>query len=359
MYRTLFRSSRVRVAAFVIAGLWLLQPLPAKPPLAAPGPATILESEQTIVAVLAADAAGRTTALADGFFVKGDVVATSYAAIRRVKDVSSLRIKLAGRDHLETVKQIAAFDESLDVALLALSSSVGLPYYLSASERVALGETVHLPAQSGTPAGTPLKATLDRIWNHTGHCFLVISPRVTNTYGGPVINSDNKLIGIIVRPPDSDESVNYAVHVSLVADLIARVNRPGGAGAEASRRSGNCLDEVVKDYGPPPPPPPRPSDTMSPPKIIRKSGRLFQESATRRFAPSYPEEAKEAGVSGAVVVEVTVDEQGNVIAARAISGHSLLKDAAVAAARQWRFKPTTLSGIPVKVIGTITFNFNL
>jgi protein TonB len=60
-----------------------------------------------------------------------------------------------------------------------------------------------------------------------------------------------------------------------------------------------------------------------------------------------------------VVVEVTVDEAGNVISARPISGHPLLKDAAVAAAKGWKFSPTMLTGVPVKVIGTITFNFNL
>jgi TonB family protein len=96
-----------------------------------------------------------------------------------------------------------------------------------------------------------------------------------------------------------------------------------------------------------------------PPKIIRKSGGVFQSSAISRVEPTYPPLAKAAQVSGAVVVEVTVDEQGDVVAARAISGHPLLKDAAIAAARGWKFSPTQLSGVPVKVIGTITFNFNL
>lgn len=96
-----------------------------------------------------------------------------------------------------------------------------------------------------------------------------------------------------------------------------------------------------------------------PPKIIRKSGGVFQGSATRRVEPTYPPLAKAARVSGSVVVEVTVDEEGNVISARALSGHPLLKDAAVGAARGWRFKPTLLQGEPVKVIGTITFNFNM
>lgn len=86
------------------------------------------------------------------------------------------------------------------------------------------------------------------------------------------------------------------------------------------------------------------------------SGGVLAGSATKRVELTYPPLAKAAGISGAVVVEVTVDEAGKVIAARALSGHPLLKDAAVAAARGWEFTPTQLSGQPVKVIGTITFN---
>lgn len=95
------------------------------------------------------------------------------------------------------------------------------------------------------------------------------------------------------------------------------------------------------------------------PKVIRKSGGVLQQSAVKRVEPVYPPMAKTAKVSGPVVVELTVDEEGNVIAAKAVSGHPLLKDAAVEAAKGWKFNPTTLSGHPVKVIGNITFNFNL
>ncbi len=58
-----------------------------------------------------------------------------------------------------------------------------------------------------------------------------------------------------------------------------------------------------------------------------------------------------------VVVQVTVDESGNVMAAKAVSGHPLLQAAAVAAARQARFTPTLLSGKPVKISGMITYDF--
>jgi TonB family protein len=95
------------------------------------------------------------------------------------------------------------------------------------------------------------------------------------------------------------------------------------------------------------------------PKVIRKSGGVLQASATRRVEPAYPPLAKAAHISGSVVVELTIDETGDVVRAQVISGHPLLKDAAVEAALGWKFQPTMLQGVPVKVVGTITFNFSL
>ncbi|MFL6336373.1 MAG: M56 family metallopeptidase [Pyrinomonadaceae bacterium] len=75
--------------------------------------------------------------------------------------------------------------------------------------------------------------------------------------------------------------------------------------------------------------------------------------------PEYPPIAKAAGAEGTVSVRVTVDEEGNVVAARAVSGHPLLQAAAVDAARAAKFKPTFLEGKPVKVIGVISYEFTL
>jgi TonB family protein len=73
--------------------------------------------------------------------------------------------------------------------------------------------------------------------------------------------------------------------------------------------------------------------------------------------PEYPSMARAARAAGTVNVLVTIDEMGKVIAARAISGHPLLRDAAEAAAKEARFKPTIFSGQPVKVTGIIFYNF--
>jgi TonB family protein len=89
------------------------------------------------------------------------------------------------------------------------------------------------------------------------------------------------------------------------------------------------------------------------------SGGVLNGKATNLVKPSYPAAAKAVRASGAVNVQVTIDEEGNVISATAVSGHPLLRAASVAAARQSKFSPTTLQGQAVKVTGVIVYNFVL
>ena len=101
-----------------------------------------------------------------------------------------------------------------------------------------------------------------------------------------------------------------------------------------------------------PPPPAAPTPPRAP-----ISGGVLNGKAISLPKPAYPPIARQAHASGTVVVQVTIDENGNVISARAVSGHPLLQAVAVNAARSARFSPTKLSGQPVKVTGVITYNF--
>lgn len=84
---------------------------------------------------------------------------------------------------------------------------------------------------------------------------------------------------------------------------------------------------------------------------------VVNKRATSLPKPTYPPAAKAVKASGAVTVEVLIDEQGDVVSASAVSGHPLLRQAAVQAARQSKFKPTLISGQPVKISGIIVYNF--
>ena len=73
--------------------------------------------------------------------------------------------------------------------------------------------------------------------------------------------------------------------------------------------------------------------------------------------PPYPRAAAAVRAEGTVSVQVTIDESGDVVSAEAISGHPLLRSAAVEAAKDAKFRPTIKDGIAVPVTGVITYNF--
>lgn len=76
-------------------------------------------------------------------------------------------------------------------------------------------------------------------------------------------------------------------------------------------------------------------------------------------AAAYPQAASAAHVEGAVKVEAVVDKSGNVAAARVISGPPQLRDAALNAVQQWRYKPYVLGGKPRQFTTQALMEFEL
>jgi protein TonB len=98
--------------------------------------------------------------------------------------------------------------------------------------------------------------------------------------------------------------------------------------------------------------------TLSTPRPRKPiSGGVLNGKALSLPTPVYPAIARAARASGTVVVQVLIDEDGKVVEANAVSGHPLLQTAAKDAALQAVFRPTKLSGRPVKVTGVVTYNF--
>jgi protein TonB len=96
---------------------------------------------------------------------------------------------------------------------------------------------------------------------------------------------------------------------------------------------------------------------VEPRKTLLVSGGVVNGQATSLPKPVYPQTAKAVNAGGEVSVQVMIDENGKVISAKAISGHPLLRPVSEQAARNAKFKPTTLSKQPVKVTGVIIYNF--
>jgi periplasmic protein TonB len=157
----------------------------------------------------------------------------------------------------------------------------------------------------------------------------------------------------------TNKTLNIAIGDRNVGDVNAVPTGgpvgPVGVGGGGGGGGGGAPKVETSDE---PPPPPAPKPTPEKPKTI-VSGGVLNGKAISKPQPAYPPIAKAARAQGTVTVQIVVDESGRVISASAVSGHPLLQQAAVAAARQARFSPTLLSGQPVKVSGVITYNFVL
>ena len=88
-----------------------------------------------------------------------------------------------------------------------------------------------------------------------------------------------------------------------------------------------------------------------------KRQEIAQPLLLKAIEAYYPPEAKARNVAGAVLIEFVLDESGNVTTPRVVVGHSLLREAAIAASKGWKFEPRKIRGEPKRLLGVITFCF--
>jgi TonB family protein len=132
------------------------------------------------------------------------------------------------------------------------------------------------------------------------------------------------------------------------AELRANVPQTLRGASSGVDFSMNGLPPGGSLHGGPPPPPDGP---------VRVGGNIRQPVKITDAAPVLPETARQAGIRGVVIVEITVGPDGGIRDAKIIRSIPLLDKAALDAVRQWRYEPTLLNGTPVPVTMTVTVNF--
>ena len=126
------------------------------------------------------------------------------------------------------------------------------------------------------------------------------------------------------------------------------VRVPPGIGVAGSALS-SLINPAVS-----PPPPAAPS-----PERIRVGGLTTAAKLIKEIKPTYPPLALQARISGTVRLEGIIGPDGTVQDLKVISGHPLLREEAIKAAKQWRYQPGSLNGVPIAVTTTMDVNFAL
>jgi len=133
---------------------------------------------------------------------------------------------------------------------------------------------------------------------------------------------------------------------------------PGGVpGGAAGGVIGGIIGSVPT-AAPPPPPPPKVDKPVTPQRI-RVGGNVQAAKLIRQPKPVYPPLAKQARISGHVILNAIIGKDGTIQNLSVASGHPLLVPAAMEAVKQWVYQPTLLNGEPVEVVTTIDVNFTL
>ena len=95
------------------------------------------------------------------------------------------------------------------------------------------------------------------------------------------------------------------------------------------------------------------------PQRVRVSSGVIAGQGLSQPQPTYPPLAKQARISGKVILHALISKEGTIEGLTLVSGHPMLAPSAIEAVKRWKYRPYLLNGEPVQVDTTIEVNFNL
>jgi periplasmic protein TonB len=172
-------------------------------------------------------------------------------------------------------------------------------------------------------------------------------PLIKAAAAHPRFITGGKLFAPTIIPKQVAEIKEEPIEPDSFAGLAGGV--PGGVpGGQMGGVIGGVLGTAA-----PKPLPPMPGKSAP----VRVGGRVRPPKAVVQIRPEYPPLARQARIQGQVQIDAVLDEQGNVMEMKVVSGPPLLYQSALDALKKWKYEPTYLNDQPIAVqmIVTITF----
>jgi protein TonB len=218
---------------------------------------------------------------------------------------------------------------AVGVHIVLLTALIVVPLYTT--DKIVLKEYEAIPLVAPAPPPPPSAPAVKTAAPHIAH------PRPRFSYTAPKVTATKSI---------TKKSAQISADVATAPDLggVANGDPAGIAGGEIGGLAGGVFGGTGTAAPPPPPPQPRPTR-----RIVRVGSNLKPPRQILSVNPEYPPLARQAHIAGTVLVDAVIDEQGNVVQARAVSGAPLLIPAALKAVLQWKYEPTSLNGQQVSV----------
>ena len=150
--------------------------------------------------------------------------------------------------------------------------------------------------------------------------------------------------------------------VKIIKEEAAAPDFPGGVaggvpGGVAGGSMGGVIGGVIGGVATISPLAPKREGPKAP---VRVGGRVKEPRLLQRIDPVYPALAKQTHLQGSVIIDAIIDEHGNIIEMKVVSGPPLLLQSALDAVKRWKYEPTYLNDepVPVQLNVTVTFRLN-
>lgn len=173
-----------------------------------------------IVEIAAFDRARNRVGMGTGFFVSADgYIATNYHVVEGAYSLAVTRY--AGGGAITSVK-LVAYNISQDVAILKIETS-GEQFLKLASNTVETGDTVYAIGSSLGLTDTFTQGIISNVDRYISgiNCIQFTAPVSGGNSGGPLINVNGEVVGIVTLAINDAQNLNFAVKASTVESVIA------------------------------------------------------------------------------------------------------------------------------------------
>jgi S1-C subfamily serine protease len=167
------------------------------------------------------DAKGQTVSLGSGFFVRSGIIATNLHVI---EGAASGYAKIVGEKTKYDIAGIVGISREWDLVILSLTGSKAPSLSLCESCQVAAGDEVYVVGNPLGLEGTFSQGIISSV-RQVGldNLLQITAPISPGSSGGPVLNTQGKVIGVAVAAFKGGQNLNFAIPVTYLASLLSSI----------------------------------------------------------------------------------------------------------------------------------------
>lgn len=175
----------------------------------------------SVVLLVMEDANGQPVSMGSGFFVREGIITTNLHVI---EGAARGYAKLIGQKRKYEIPGTVGIDETSDLVLLAVNGAKAPSLPLGDSAEVMVGDEVYVVGNPLGLEGTFSQGIVSGVRQFGSDTLLQITAPISpGSSGGPVLNSDGKVIGIAMATFESGQNLNFAIPASYLASLLTNI----------------------------------------------------------------------------------------------------------------------------------------